>query len=58
MPPGYVHTAILGYKWKDVNFRLRVENVFDTLKLRPGTNETAVGITNKRNFRFSVDYVF
>jgi hypothetical protein len=43
---------------KNVTFRFRVENVFDTLKLRPGTNETAVGITNKRNYRFSVDYVF
>jgi outer membrane receptor protein involved in Fe transport len=58
VPPGYVHTAVLGYKWKNMNIRLRVENVFDTLKLRPGTNETAVGITNKRNYRLSVDYLF
>ena len=58
VPPGYVHTAVLGYKWKNMNFRCRVENVFDTLKLRPGTNETAIGITNKRNYRFSVDYLF
>lgn len=58
VPPGYVHTAVIGYKWKNMNFRLRVENVFDTLKLRPGTNETAVGVTNQRSFRFSVDYLF
>jgi len=26
--------------------------------MRPSVNETAVGVTNHRNYRFSVDYVF
>ncbi len=58
VPPGDLHTAVIGYRWKNMNFRLRVENVFDDLSLKPSVNETAVGVTNHRNYRFSVDYRF
>ncbi len=56
VPAGDLHTLILGYKWKRVSFRFRIENVFDKLSTRPSTQETAVGITNFRNYRFSADY--
>jgi hypothetical protein len=26
--------------------------------MKPSVNETAVGVTNHRNYRFSIDYVF
>lgn len=55
VPPGDLHTAVLGYRWKNYSFRLRVENVFDRLKVRPGVNETALGVTDHRNYRFSVE---
>lgn len=58
VPPGDLHTAVVGYRWKKYVLRLRVENVFDDIKLRPGANETAVGVTNHRNYRFSVDWVW
>lgn len=54
VPPGELHTAVLGYNWRKFAFRLRVENVFDDLELRPSANETAVGVTSHRNYRFSV----
>jgi outer membrane receptor protein involved in Fe transport len=56
MPPGDLHTAVLGYSWRRYAVRLRVENVFDKIALRPSANETAVGLTNQRNFRLSLDY--
>jgi outer membrane receptor for ferric coprogen and ferric-rhodotorulic acid len=56
VPPGDLHTAVLGYRWKKYTFRLRIENVFDDVNLRPGVNETAVGVTNRRNYRFSADW--
>jgi hypothetical protein len=55
VPPGEIHTAVLGYRWRNYTFRCRVENVFDDLYMRPSVNETAVGVTNHRNYRFSVD---
>jgi outer membrane receptor protein involved in Fe transport len=58
VPPGDLHTAVIGYRWHRYTFRLRIENVFDHLSLKPGTNETAVGVTNNRNGRFSVDWVW
>jgi outer membrane receptor for ferric coprogen and ferric-rhodotorulic acid len=58
VPSGDLHTAVLGYRWKKYSFRLRVENVFDDIKLRPGVNETAVGVTNHRNYRFSADWAW
>ena len=54
MPPGEIHNAVVGYRWKRYRFGLRVENVLDELKLRPSVNETAVGVTNHRNYRLSV----
>jgi outer membrane receptor protein involved in Fe transport len=56
VPPGEIHTAVLGYRWKKSTFRIRVENVFDKLFMRPSVNETAVGVTNHRNYRTSVDF--
>ncbi len=58
VPPGEIHTAVLGYRWGKYTFRLRMENVFDRLYLRPSVNETAVGVTNHRNYRFSVDFIW
>lgn len=58
VPSGNLHTAVIGYRWNRYNFRLRTENVFDHLSLKPGTNETAVGVTNNRNYRFSVDWIW
>ncbi|MES2693141.1 MAG: TonB-dependent receptor plug domain-containing protein [Verrucomicrobiota bacterium] len=58
VPPGDLHTAVVGYRWKKYTFRLRVENVFDDVKLRPGVNETAVGVTNHRNYRLSADWTW
>lgn len=55
VPPGDLHTAVLGYKWNNYIMRLRVENVFDKLKVRPGVNETALGVTDHRNYRFSIE---
>ncbi|MBL9211913.1 MAG: TonB-dependent receptor plug domain-containing protein [Opitutaceae bacterium] len=55
VPPGDLHTAVLGYRWRNYVVRLRVENVFDELKVRPGVNETALGVTDHRNYRFSVE---
>ena len=55
VPPGDLHTAVLGYRWRNYVLRLRVENVFDRLKVRPGVNETALGVTDHRNYRFSVE---
>lgn len=58
VPPGELHTAVIGYRWKRTTFRLRIENVLDDVDLKPGTNETAVGVTNNRNYRFSVDWIW
>lgn len=55
VPPGDLHTAVLGYRWRNTVFRLRVENVFDEIKVRPGVNETAIGVTDYRNYRFSIE---
>jgi hypothetical protein len=54
MLPGSIHNAVLGYRWKGYRLGLRIENVLDDLALRPSVNETAVGVTNRRNYRFSV----
>lgn len=58
IPAGGLHTAVIGYRWGNMDFRLRVENVFDDLNLLPSVNETAVGVTNHRNYRFAVSYRF
>lgn len=58
VPPGEIHTAVLGYRLKRYTFRLRIENVFDDVDLKPGTNDTAVAVTNNRNYRFSVDWIW
>jgi outer membrane receptor for ferric coprogen and ferric-rhodotorulic acid len=58
VPQGDLHTLILGYRWRKYVFRLRIENVFDDIKLRPSATETATGVTNHRNYRLSMDYVW
>jgi iron complex outermembrane receptor protein len=55
---GDSHTAVLGYRWKRWNARLRIENVFDTVRALPSDFETAVGITRGRNYRFGVSYEY
>ena len=54
MRPGDIHNAVLGYRWQSYRIGLRIENVLDQLALRPSVNETAVGVTNHRNYRLSV----
>ena len=58
VPPGDLHSAVIGYRWKKVNVRLRVENVFDDLSMKPSINETAVAVTNHRNYRLALGYSF
>jgi len=55
---GETHTAVLGYRWKNFDIRLRVENVFDDLSAYPSTFETAVGVTKDRNYRLALSYTF
>lgn len=55
---GDTHTAVLGYRWKNFDIRLRVENVFDELSAYPSTFETAVGVTKDRNYRLALSYTF
>jgi outer membrane receptor protein involved in Fe transport len=58
LPSGDTHTAVLGYRWRRWDARLRIENVFDQLEALPSTFETAVGVTRPRNFRFSLSTTF
>ncbi|HRE79600.1 MAG TPA: TonB-dependent receptor plug domain-containing protein [Opitutaceae bacterium] len=58
MPPGEIHNLIFGYSWKKYRFGFRIENILDELDMRPSVNETAVGVTNPRNYRFSVSRTF
>jgi outer membrane receptor protein involved in Fe transport len=58
LPSGDTHTAIVGYRWKRWDLRLRVENVFDKLSPLPSTFETAVGVTRPRNYRLGLSYTF
>jgi outer membrane receptor protein involved in Fe transport len=58
VPDGDLHTAVLGYHWKNYSLNLRCENVFDDIKVRPSLNETAVGVTNHRNFRLQLSGSF
>lgn len=58
MPPGDIHNLIFGYSWKKYRFGFRIENILDELDMRPSVNETAVGVTNPRNYRFSVSRTF
>jgi outer membrane receptor protein involved in Fe transport len=58
LPSGETHTAVLGYRWKRWEARLRIENVFDRPEVLPSTFETAVGVTRPRNYRFSVTTTF
>jgi outer membrane receptor protein involved in Fe transport len=58
LPSGETHSAVLGYRWRSWEARLRIENVFDRLEALPSTFETAVGVTRPRNFRFSLTATF
>jgi len=58
IPSGWVHTAVVGYRWDRMRLDFRIENVFDELKARPATFETAVPITPGRNFRAALTYEF
>jgi outer membrane receptor protein involved in Fe transport len=58
MPGGNLHTAIIGYRWKNTDIRLRLENLFDVRDPQAGSFDTAVGITKPRNYRFGVTTVF
>ncbi len=58
LPGGDIHTAVVGYRWRNWDVRVRVENVFDNLSTMPSTFETAVGVTHPRNYRFALSYTF
>jgi len=58
LPAGDTHSAVIGYRWRNWDARLRIENVFDQLEAMPSTFETAVGVTRPRNFRVSLTTTF
>lgn len=58
MPEGDLLTAVLGYRWRNINVRLRIENVFDDIDAQPSTWWTGVGVTRGRNYRLSASYTF
>jgi outer membrane receptor protein involved in Fe transport len=58
MPDGDMHTAVLGYRWKNWNARLRIENVFDQIEAQPGAFETAVGLIKPRNYRLALTWTY
>lgn len=58
LPSGDTHTVILGYRWKNWDARLRIENVVDKLSALPTTFETGVGVTRPRNYRLGLTYTF
>lgn len=55
---GNTHALVLGYRRGRYSVSLRVDNVLDEEHLLPGTNETAVGVTNDRSYRLSLRRVW
>ncbi|HRE80032.1 MAG TPA: TonB-dependent receptor plug domain-containing protein [Opitutaceae bacterium] len=55
---GELHNLALGYRWRNVDFRLRVSNLLDVRDAQPSVFDTAVGVTNPRSFRFGVTTTF
>jgi outer membrane receptor protein involved in Fe transport len=58
VPDGNTHAMVLGYRRGRYSVSLRVDNVLDEEYLLPGTNETAVGVTNDRSYRLSLRRVW
>jgi len=59
IPGGDLHTLLLGYQLsKNWTVRLRVENVLNHRSVYPSTNETALDITQDRNYRLGITYAF
>ena len=58
VPDGNTHAMVLGYRRGKYSVSLRVDNVLDEEYLLPGTNETAVGVTNGRSYRLSLRRVW
>jgi outer membrane receptor protein involved in Fe transport len=58
VPDGDSHALVLGYRRGRYSLSLRVDNIFDKEFLLPGTNETAVAVTNDRSYRLSLRYVW
>ena len=58
VPDGNTHAMVLGYRRGKYSVSLRVDNVLDEEYLLPGTNETAVGVTNDRSYRLSLRRVW
>lgn len=58
IPGGNLHTAVLGYQWKNSAVRLRVENLYDTRDPKPGSFDTGVAVSRPRNFRLSLEHTF
>jgi iron complex outermembrane receptor protein len=58
IPPGGVHTAVLGYDWRNLSLRLRIENLEDDIEAMPSTWWTQVGVTEGLNARLSMTLRF
>ncbi|MCF3649783.1 TonB-dependent siderophore receptor [Synoicihabitans lomoniglobus] len=55
---GDLMTVVLGYDWRNVKLRLRIENITDDIDAMPSTWWTGVGVTKHRNYRLSASYRF
>ncbi len=58
IPKGDLMTVVLGYDWKQIKLRLRIENITDDIDAMPSTWWTGVGVTKHRNCRLSASYRF
>lgn len=59
VPGGNEHTLLLGYQiGKRWTVRARVSNVLDTDHVYPSPNETALDVSQPRNYRLSVTYAY
>ena len=58
VPKGDLYTAVLGYRWRNLDLRFRIENLDDDLDAQPSTWWTGVGVTQPRNYRLSATYRF
>lgn len=54
MPFGDLHTAVIGYNWRNYTVRLRIENIDDDFDTQPSTFYSGIGMTKPLNFRFNI----
>jgi outer membrane receptor protein involved in Fe transport len=58
VPDGNAHALVFGYRRGKYSISLRIDNLLNEEYLLPGTNETAVGVTNDRSYRLSLRRVW